>query len=181
VGQTEDVAGQGAGKQFKQAGVKKVLIVIHESSNAALVQRADGVKSVLGGGAVKVVTIPQAKSDIPGTKAKVKAAFAADKSLDGFLGLDPDVTIPCLEVIPKGTKAGTFDVGGAIKEILKGRMLFAIDQQQYLQGYLPIIFAYLYKSNLNTVGNGKPVLTGPGIINKANAAKVAALAAKGTR
>jgi simple sugar transport system substrate-binding protein len=32
VGQTEDVAGQGAGKQFKAAGVKKVLIVIHEAS-----------------------------------------------------------------------------------------------------------------------------------------------------
>ena len=181
VGQTEDIAGQGAGKQFKKAGAKKVLIVIHEASNSGLTQRAAGVKSVIGGGGVKVLTIPNAKSDIPGTKAKVKAAFAADKKLDGFLGLDPDVTIPCLSVIPKGTKAGTFDVGGAIKEIRAGRMLFAIDQQQYLQGYLPVVFAVLYVTNLNTVGNGKPVLTGPGIINKANAAKVAALAAKGTR
>ena len=48
-------------------------------------------------------------------------------------------------------------------------MLFAIDQQQYLQGYLPVVFAMLYVTNLNTVGNGAPVLTGPGIINKANA------------
>jgi simple sugar transport system substrate-binding protein len=181
VGQTEDVAGQGAGKQFKAAGAKKVLIVVHEASNSGLVQRANGVKTVLGASGVKVLTIPDAKKDIPGTKAKVKAAFNADKKLDGFLGLDPDVTIPCLDVIPKGTKAGTFDVGGSIKEIQKGRMLFAIDQQQYLQGYLPVVFAYLYRSNLNTVGNGKPVLTGPGIINKANAAKVAALAKQGTR
>jgi simple sugar transport system substrate-binding protein len=181
VGQTEDVAGQGAGKQFKQAGAKKVLIVIHEASNSGLTQRAAGVKSVLGGGGVKVLTIPNAKSDIPGTKAKVKAAFNADKKLDGFLGLDPDVTIPCLDVIPKGTKAGTFDVGGSIKEIKAGRMLFAIDQQQYLQGYLPVVFGVLFVTNLNTVGNGAPVLTGPGIINKANAARVATLAAKGTR
>jgi len=181
VGQTEDVAGQGAGKQFKKAGAKKVLIVIHEASNSGLTQRAAGVKKILGGAGVKVLTIPNAKSDIPGTKAKVKAAFQADKKLDAFLGLDPDVTIPCLDVIPKGTKAGTFDVGGAIKEIQAGRMLFAIDQQQYLQGYLPVVFAVLYVTNLNTVGNGAPVLTGPGIINKANAAKVAALAAKGTR
>src|SRR5947208_70175 len=181
VGQTEDIAGQGAGKQFKKAGAKKVLIVIHEASNSGLTQRAQGVKSVLGSGGVKILTIPNAKSDIPGTKAKVKAAVSADKKIDGFLGLDPDVTIPCLSVLRKGTKAGTFDVGGAIKEIRAGRMLFAIDQQQYLQGYLPVVFAVLYKTNLNTVGNGKPVLTGPGIINKANAAKVAALAAKGTR
>ena len=181
IGQTEGIAGQGAGKQFKKAGAKKVLIVIHEASNSGLQQRASGVKQVLGSSKVKVLTIPGAKDDIPGTKAKVKAAFNADKALDSFLGLDPDVTIPCLDVLPKGTKAGTFDVGGSIKEIQKGRMLFAIDQQQYLQGYLPVVFAMLYRTNLNTVGNGQPVLTGPGIINKKNAAKVAALAAKGTR
>ena len=181
VGQTEDIAGQGAGKQFKAAGVKKVLIVIHEASNSGLQQRAAGVKSILGGGGVKVLSIPNAKSDIPGTKAKVAAAFKADKSLDGFLGLDPDVTIPSLDVLPSKVKAGTFDVGGSIKEILAGRMLFAIDQQQYLQGYLPVVFAVLFVSNLNTVGNGAPVLTGPGIINKGNAARIGALAKQGTR
>jgi simple sugar transport system substrate-binding protein len=181
VGQTEDVAGQGAGKQFKAAGAKKVLIVIHEASNSGLQLRATGVKSILGGAAVKVLTIPNAKSDIPGTKAKVQAAFKADKKLDSFLGLDPDVTIPMLDILPKGTKVGTFDVGGSIKQIQAGKMLFAIDQQQYLQGYLPVVFATLFVTNLNTVGNGAPVLTGPGIINKANAAKIAALAAKGTR
>jgi simple sugar transport system substrate-binding protein len=181
VGQTEDIAGQGAGKQFKKAGAKKVLIVIHEASNSGLQQRADGVKKILGGSKVKVLTIPNAKSDIPGTKTKVQAAFRADRSLDGFLGLDPDVTIPCTDVVPSGTKVGTFDVGGSIKLIQSGKMRFAIDQQQYLQGYLPLVFAMLYATNLNTIGNGAPVLTGPGIINKANAARVAALAAKGTR
>src|SRR3954469_5605707 len=144
VGQTEDVAGKGAGKQFKAAGAKKVLIVIHEASNSGLTQRAAGVKKVLGGGGVKILTIPNAKSDIPGTKAKVQAAFKADKSLDGFLGLDPDVTVPCVDVCPAGTKIGTFDVGGSIKLIQSGKMLFAIDQQQYLQGYLPVTFAMLF-------------------------------------
>jgi simple sugar transport system substrate-binding protein len=181
VGQTEDIAGQGAGKQFKGAGAKRVLIVIHEASNSGLQQRADGVKKILGKAGVKILTIPNAKSDIPGTKAKVQAAFKADKTLDGFLGLDPDVTIPCLDVLPKATKAGTFDVGGSIKEIQAGRMLFAIDQQQYLQGYLPVVFAMLFVTNLNTVGNGAPVLTGPGIINKGNASRIAKLASQGTR
>ena len=120
VGQTEDIAGQGAGKQFKKAGAKKVLIVIHEASNSGLQQRADGVKKIMGSSAVKVLTIPNAKSDIPGTKAKVKAAFTADRSLDGFLGLDPDVTIPCTDVVRSGTKVGTFDVGGSIK-LIRGR------------------------------------------------------------
>jgi len=44
-----------------------------------------------------------------------------------------------------------------------------------------VVAAYLFVTNANTVGNGQPVLTGPGIVNKGNAAKVAALAKKGTR
>src|SRR5438477_2836902 len=66
VGQTEDIAGQGAGKQFKKAGAKKVLIVIHEASNSGLQQRADGVKKSLGSSGGSVLTSPQAKSDCPG-------------------------------------------------------------------------------------------------------------------
>jgi simple sugar transport system substrate-binding protein len=59
-------------------------------------------------------------------------------------------------------------------------MLFAIDQQQYLQGYLPIVLLTLYATNLNTIAN--PVLmTGPGFVTKENAAQVIDLAAAGTR
>jgi simple sugar transport system substrate-binding protein len=180
VGQSEEIAGEGAGKQFNDAGAKSVVVVIHEASNSGLTDRAKGVKKTFKG-TTKTLLIPDAKADIPGTQAKIKAYFAANKGTDALLGLDPDVTVPAQQVAPAGTKVGTFDVGGSIKEIQKGRMLFAIDQQQYLQGYLPVVFAVLFVNNLNTVGGGKPVLTGPGIINKANAAKVAALAAKGTR
>jgi simple sugar transport system substrate-binding protein len=60
-------------------------------------------------------------------------------------------------------------------------MLFAVDQQQYTQGYLPIVMLTLYKSNLNTVGGGQPVLTGPGYVTKDNAAQVKGLAGQGTR
>ena len=134
----------------------------------------------MGRSAVKVLTIPNAKSDIPGTRTKVQAAFRVDRNLDGFLGLDPDVTIPCAEVVPK-TKIGTFDVGGSIKLIQSGKMLFAIDQQQYLQGYLPVVFAMLYVTNLNTVGNGAARPDRPRDHQQGERRRVAALAAKGTR
>ena len=59
-------------------------------------------------------------------------------------------------------------------------MLFAIDQQQYLQGYLPIVLLTLYRTNLNTIAN--PVLmTGPGFVTKDNAAKVIQWSQQGTR
>ena len=181
VGQTEDVAGQGAGKQFNAAGAKNLVVVIHEASNSGLTQRAAGAKKTFTG-STKTLVIPNATSDLPGTQQKISAYFKANPKTDAFLGLNPDVTVAALSAVPKGTKVGTFDLNAqVIPDILAGKILFAIDQQQYLQGYLPIVFAYLFVTNLNTVGNGAPVLTGPGIVNKSNAARVAALAKKGTR
>ena len=181
VGQTEDVAGEGAGKQFTAAGAKNLVVVIHEASNSGLTQRAAGAKKTFKG-ATKTLVIPNATADLPGTKQKISAYFKANKKTDAFLGLNPDVTVAALDAVPKGTKVGTFDLNAqVIPDIMAGKILFAIDQQQYLQGYLPVVFAYLFVTNLNTVGNGAPVLTGPGIVNKANAARVAALAKKGTR
>ena len=64
------IAGQGAGKQFKKAGAKKVLIVIHEASNSGLQQRAAGSRRSSAASEVKVLTIPNAKSDIPGRRPR---------------------------------------------------------------------------------------------------------------
>jgi simple sugar transport system substrate-binding protein len=181
VGQTEDVAGEGAGKQFTAVGAKNLVVVIHEASNSGLTQRAAGAKKTFKG-STKTLLIPNATSDLPGTQQKISAYFKANPKTDAFLGLNPDVTVAALSAVPKGTKVGTFDLNAqVIPDILAGKILFAIDQQQYLQGYLPVVFAYLYVTNLNTVGNGAPVLTGPGFVNKSNAARVAALAKKGTR
>jgi simple sugar transport system substrate-binding protein len=181
VGQTEDAAGQGAGKQFNAVGAKNLVVLIHEASNAGLTQRAAGAKKTFKG-TTKTLVIPNATTDLPGTKQKIKAYFQANPKTDAFLALNPDIATDALDVVPSKTKVGTFDLSpGVITAVQSGKVLFAIDQQQYLQGYLPVVFAYLFVTNLNTVGNGQPVLTGPGIVNKANAARVAALAKKGTR
>lgn len=181
VGQTEDIAGQGAGLQFNAARAKSLVVLIHEASNSGLTQRAAGAKKTFKG-ATKNLVIPNATSDLPGTQAKIKAYFRANRKTDAFLALNPDVAVAAVSAVPKGTKVGTFDLNGqVINSIKSGKVLFAIDQQQYLQGYLPVVFGYLFVTNLNTVGGGQPVLTGPGIVNKANAAKVEALAKKGTR
>lgn len=76
----------------------------------------------------------------------------------------------------------TFDLSPNVLEAIEeGEILFAIDQQQYLQGYLPVIFFHLYHTNLNVVGGGNPVLTGPGFVDQSNAADVKSLADQGTR
>ena len=87
-------------------------------------------------------------------------------------------------VADAGSKAeiATFDLNGdVIKGIQDKKIAFAVDQQQYEQGYLPIVMLKLYAQNLNTVGGGQPVLTGPGIVNADNVDAIADLATAGTR
>ena len=183
VGQTEEIAGEAAGKKLKDAGVKKVLCVIHEQSNIGLQQRCDGVKKGFGG----AVTNQQVKGteDIATTQTEIKSKLQADKSFDGVIALNPDIAAAAVTAVKGASstaKIATFDITPKVlKDIQAGTVLFAVDQQQYLQGYLPIVFLKLFKQNANTVGGGLPVLTGPGFVDKSNAATVEKLAAAGTR
>jgi len=183
VGQDEIVAGRAAGQKLKAAGVKKVLCVIHEQNNIGLEQRCQGVKEGFGG----PVTNQQVKgtADLATTQTEIKSKLQADKSYDAVMSLNPDIAGAAKAAIKgagSSAKLATFDVNpSVIKDIEAGNILFAVDQQQYLQGYLPIVFLKLYKDNLNTVGGGQPVLTGPGFIDKSNASQVAKLSDAGTR
>jgi simple sugar transport system substrate-binding protein len=183
VGQDEVVAGRGAGQRFKQSGVKKVLCIIHEQGNIGLQQRCQGVKEGFGG----TVTNLQVKgtADLATTQTEIKSKLQADKSYDQVIALNPDIAEAAKAAIKgasSSAKLATFDLSpDVIKDIQAGNIEFAVDQQQYLQGYLPIVFLKLYKENLNTVGGGQPVLTGPGFVDKSNASTVAKLAEAGTR
>jgi simple sugar transport system substrate-binding protein len=183
VGQTEELAGDAAGKRLKAMGVKKVLCVIHEQNNIGLQQRCDGVKKGFGG----AVTNQQVKgtADIATTQTELKSKLQSDKSFDGVIALNPDIASAAKSAIKgasSNAKLATFDLSpSVIKDIQAGNVEFAVDQQQYLQGYLPIVFLKLYKSNANTVGGGQPVLTGPGFVDKSNVDTVAKLAEAGTR
>jgi simple sugar transport system substrate-binding protein len=183
VGQTEEIAGKAAGAKLKAAGVKKVLCVIHEANNIGLQQRCQGVKEGFGG----PVTNQQVKgtADLATTQTELKSKLQADKSYDAVITLNPDIAAQAVTAVKganSSAKIATFDLTPAvIKNIKSGTVLFAVDQQQYLQGYLPIVFLKLFKQNANTVGGGQPVLTGPGFVDKSNAATVEKLAAAGTR
>ena len=183
VGQDESIAGQAAGDRFKSEGVKKVLCIIHEQNNIGLQQRCDGVKQGFGGD----VTNLQVKgtADIATTQTEIKSKLQADKSYDAVIALNPDIaaaTAGAIKGASSDAKLATFDLNPeVIKRIKAGDIEFAVDQQQYLQGYLPIVFLKLFKTNANTVGGGQPVLTGPGFVDKSNVATVEKLANAGTR
>jgi len=185
VGQTEFVAGQGAGEQFNNAGLKSVLCVIHEEGNIGLEQRCDGLEDTFQGKVERFNVATTGTRDLAGTSASIQDKLTAASDVDGILTLNPDIAGAALDAIKaagRDVKLATFDLSPAVLDAIDaGDVMFAVDQQQYLQGYLPVVFLYLYNVNLNTVGGGQPVLTGPGIVDKSNAAQVKELAAQGTR
>jgi simple sugar transport system substrate-binding protein len=185
VGQTEFVAGQGAGLQFNDAGANKVLCVIHEEGNIGLEERCDGLTDTFGGEVERFNVATTGVRDIAGTLASIQDKLTADSGIDAILTLNPniaDAAMQAIEAVGGSQKLATFDLSPDVLEAIEaGKMMFAIDQQQYLQGYLPVVFLYLYNANANTVGGGLPVLTGPGIVDASNAAAVKDLAAAGTR
>jgi simple sugar transport system substrate-binding protein len=186
VGQTEYEAGVGAGQRMGEAGVTTALCVNQEVGNVALDDRCRGFTDGLAesGGTVEVVEVDL--NNPTEAQARIEAALSANAEVDGILTLGPTGAAPALEALGGTGQLGqiqlaTFDLSPDVLDAIEnGDMLFAIDSQQYMQGYLPIVLLTLYATNLNTIAN--PVLmTGPGFVTQENAAEVIDLAAAGTR
>jgi simple sugar transport system substrate-binding protein len=183
VGQTEFIAGQGAGQRFNDAGATKILCGIQEQDNVALSERCEGVADTFEGEVV--ASFMDLDADQTAQEAAINAALSADTDIDAFQGVGPVITLSGLraaEALGRDLVIGGFDVTpDLLAAIQDGSILFTVDQQQYLQGYLPIVLLYLEVTNQNTAGGGLPILTGPGFIDQSNADAVVALVDAGTR
>ena len=183
VGQDEAIAGEAAGRRLAEGGSQKLLCVIHEQANIGLNQRCDGAKQGFGGEVENLQV--KGVEDISTTLTEIQSKLESDDSIDAVLTLNPDIAVAARDAVQGASsdaKLATFDLSGdVVNAIEAGEIEFAIDQQQYLQGYLPVVFLKLFNDNANTVGGGQPVLTGPGFVDKANAATVKQLAEEGTR
>ena len=166
---------------MKEAGVKKALCVNQEVGNVALDLRCKGFTEGLGG---KVRCSPsewtRPRSATPSRRHSPPTPISTASWRSAPLGRRADLAaLEELGMIGK-VKFATFDLSPSVlKAIADGKMMFAIDQQQYLQGYLPVVLARaVQKYGLMPGGN---VMTGPGFVTKDKAAQVIELAAKGIR
>jgi simple sugar transport system substrate-binding protein len=181
VGQSEELAGEGAGEKFKSLGAKKMLCVIHEAGNVGLESRCSGAKKAFG----DVQNLQVDVSNIADAQNTIKSKLLADPSIDGVLTLNPAIAkaaVAAKKDASSKAQIATFDVSSdVIAAVQTGDVAFAVDQQPYLQGYLPVVFFALKVRNGNDVGGGQPVYSGPGFVTKDNAAQVKLVAASGTR
>ncbi|MCP3997488.1 MAG: sugar ABC transporter substrate-binding protein [bacterium] len=185
VGQTEYAAGLIAGQRFKAEGVGSAICINQEVGNTALDDRCQGFEDGIG---VEVNVIPVDLADPTGTQETVAGALQANP-VEGILTLGPTGAAPTLAALTDngmlGTiKFATFDMSpDVLNSIVDGDMLFAIDQAQYLQGYLPIVLLTKYaETGALPLGSvDRVILTGPQIVTADVAADVISYSEQGLR
>lgn len=184
VGQTEYEAGLIAGQRMAAIGVSNALCINQEVGNTALDLRCQGFADGLGG---SVEVIPVDLADPAGTQSTVEGAISANPDVDGILALGPTGAIPTLAAVQNvdaDVALATFDLGPEVLQaIIDGDMLFAIDQAQYLQGYMPIVLLtkFLDTGALPLGSVDRVILTGPQIVTADTAADVIEFSEQGLR
>jgi simple sugar transport system substrate-binding protein len=183
VGQSERLAGVQAGQRMKEEGVSNALCINQEVGNAALDLRCEGFREGLGGGQMEVLAVDL--TDPTSAQSRVANSLRTRGDVDGILTLGPTGADPTIAALRDAGKLGditvaTFDLSpSALKAVRDGQLLFAIDQQQFLQGYLPV--QMLTQFAQLGLAPASDVLTGPAFVTKDNAGRVIDLAQEGLR
>ena len=180
VGQSERDAGVAAGERLKEMGGTKAICVNHEVGNVALDLRCEGFTEGFGG----EVTVLPTTNDPADVEAKVRAALDSDESVDTLMALGASTagepTLAAAKASGRDVRVASFDLSANFLEaVSKGEAAFAIDQQQYLQGYLPVAFLALNAKYGLVPGGDVP--SGPNLVTQDKAAQVVELSAKGIR
>ncbi len=174
IGQSETIAGEAVGEKLKEAGLKNGICVIQEAGNVGLEERCKAAASTFGG---KMSNIQVDGTNDAEVKATIKSKLQSDDSIDAVLTLGGQYAIDAVGAVDEsGSKAkvATFDLSeDVVKDIEAGSILFAVDQQPYVQGFLGVTTLYLKSINGNDVGGGQPINSGPAFVTKDNAADVA--------
>jgi simple sugar transport system substrate-binding protein len=180
-GQDGYIAGQSAGDRLKKEGARKAICVIQEQGHVDLEARCAGVKN----------TFPATENlnvngkDMPSVESTITAKLQQDPAVDYIVTLGAPFALTAVQSAKNAgsaAKIGTFDTNAALVDAIDaGDVQWAVDQQPFLQGYLAVDSLWLYLSNGNVIGGGKPTLTGPAFIDKSNIESVAQYAKAGTR
>ncbi len=166
VGQPEYDAGLAAGQRASRDGVGSFLCVNHVISNPVVAERcqgfADGLGVELGESMIDAGQDPQE------IRNRVMAYLNANPETEAVLTLGPtsaDPTILALEEmgIAGDIYFGTFDLGeNIVQGIRDGVIEWGIDQQPFLQAYLPVVVLTNYHRYGVLPGNN--INSGPGFI-----------------
>ncbi len=174
VGQPEYDAGFAAGQRAAGDGIGSFLCVNHYINSPSSTERcqgfADGLGVELGN---QMIDSGQDPAEI---KNKVLAYLSANPETEAVLTLGPTSADPTILALEENGMAGdiyfgTFDLGEEIVKGLKSGVInWGIDQQPFLQAYLPVIvFANYHRYG---VLPGNNINSGPGFVTADGLTKV---------
>jgi simple sugar transport system substrate-binding protein len=182
VGQPEEEAGYKAGKRLVQAGAQTAVCVNQEVGNEGLDQRCAGFARALSeaGGSSRVLAI-DTNRDLAGSRERIREA-SSRPGVDSVLTLSSQSGELAAEVAPAGSILATFDYSPAVlRAIRSGRMEFAVDQQPYLQGYMPIVLLTELARHGLFPAQGDVIATGPNFVTSQTAEQAERLSEQGIR
>ena len=124
-------------------------------------------------------------TDLPSVQQTIGAKLQQDPSISYIVTLGADYALVAAEArtgANSQAKVATFDLNKDAAQAIKDqKILFAVDQQPYLQGFMSVQMLYLNMSNGNDLGGGKPVLTGPSYVDQSNIDQILEFANNNTR
>jgi simple sugar transport system substrate-binding protein len=185
IGQEDESAGKKAGERLKALGVKNAVILNQEVGNAALDQRIRGFREGFEGPFHHLQVLP-VTMDFKECQGAVTDYIEKYPSLDGLVALGPIAAEPALQALDQAGKVGkikvcVFDLSPVVVQaLMKNQVEFAIDQQEWLQGYLPVVFLANY-AKYGSILQNDLILTGPNFVTAENALKVAKPLGLGSR
>jgi simple sugar transport system substrate-binding protein len=185
VGQPEERAGLAAGRRLAEAGVHRALCVNQQVGNQGLDARCRGLARAMrgAGGSARVLGIDDQSTATP---LRIAGAVRSD-GVDGLLALNSTGGMLAVKAVqrldrPNAVKVATFDLGpDVLKAVQEHRLLFAVDQQAYLQGYLPIVLLTQRARYGLFPARGDLVPTGPNFVTARDAGKAIELSKRSIR
>ncbi|MGD0386441.1 MAG: sugar ABC transporter substrate-binding protein [Solirubrobacteraceae bacterium] len=153
IGQDLFVSGQQMGAHIRTLVPSGTVALFIATPGSANIQpRIDGAESVLKGTSTKY-TVTATGAAVPQELTTIEAFWPGHKTYKGIFAVDGGSTQSCFQTIKKyGLKGkvacGGYDLTPITEELLAaGYGQFTIDQQPYLQGFLPILELFLYKAS----------------------------------
>ena len=185
VGQPEDRAGLAAGRRLAAAGVRHALCVNQQVGNQGLDARCAGLARAMRAvhGSSRVLGIDDQST---ATAHKIGAEVVSG-SYDGVLATNATGGLEAVEGVAgvgrrSRVKIGSFDLGpDVLAAVHDGKLLFAVDQQPYLQGYLPVVMLANKARYGLFPSQGDVVATGAHFVTQANAEQAIKLSERSIR
>jgi simple sugar transport system substrate-binding protein len=138
-------SGKRAGERLAKEGVLKVVCINHEVGNVSLDERCQGLNDGLApsGGGTEVVAVSPEPADV---QRRAEAYLSAHPDVQAVFALGATAANPLIPMFREQELFGkiklyTFDISPEVLDsIIAGEMGFGMDAQQYLMGFLPVIY-----------------------------------------